>query len=182
MKRLTLFLILLLAAGLSASCGGGSFTDPQPPVITFAPQPTAAPGVHLNSGQSSANRLLEIVVISEGVPDVYAFEYRFSYPERLFDFEGFEEYNFLSEAGSVDTRLTVTEVRPGLLEVEHTRVGAVGGFPEPLHSEIIHSVSLRAVASGSGEFTFVDPRAEDARGRLIPDVNWVGGAVQVALR
>lgn len=182
MKRPALLVPLLLAAVLSGSCGSGSFTDPGPPVITFAPQVTAAPGVHLNSGQSSADRLLEIVVISEGVPDVYAFEYRFSYPERLFDFEGFEEYDFLSENGAVDTRLTVTEVRPGLLRVEHTRVGAVGGYPEPLHSEIIHSVRLRAVESGRGDFTFVDPRAEDARGRVIPDVNWVGGAVQVALR
>lgn len=182
MKRPALLLTLLLAAVLSGSCGEGSVTAPQQPVITFTPQVTTAPGVHLNSGQSSANRLLEILVISEAIPDVYAFTYRFSYPERLFDFEGFEEYDFLSEIGSVDTRFDVTEVRPGLLEVEHTRVGAVGGFPEPLHSEVVHSVSLRAVDSGRGDFAFVDPRALDARGREIPDVNWVGGAVQVALR
>lgn len=171
--------LALALAGLGASCGGGNIPTRGDPTLAFGGEPVNAPGVHLRTGLGGSGRLLEILVVAEGLVGAYAVEYDLHYPTEVLSFSGFEEGIFLSERQRFPTRLSVAETSPGVLHVEHRRVGDVGPVREGLVSEPMQILRFTAHTSGTGSFFFTGNRVLDENGDELPGVTWGTGTVQV---
>lgn len=173
-------LVVLFALALVACVR--SSTPTRQIVLVFTPGAPPPTNVHLQSGPSSGDRFLEVLVIAEDLEPlgVFAVAYEFHYPPEIFRFDRFEEYDFFTR-DRAKTRLTVTEVAPGVLAVEHTRAEGSGPVPGPGSGTVMHSLGLTAIASGTGAFTFAGERALDENGGEIPGITWVGGTFETSL-
>jgi hypothetical protein len=160
--------------------GGGGPTEPPPPAssISFSADASAgANSIYLSSGGGSGSVFI-LEVDAQSVTDLYGASFVVSYPDDLLDFtrNSEEEGSFLSESGSVDTDLQVSERTSGEIVVGVTRLGE-----EPGASGSGNLVSLRFTrrAAGSGPIEMVDQAAVDSFGDVQEDVTWIGGSVTV---
>lgn len=165
---------------LASSCGGGTIPTRGDPTMAFSGQPVAAPGVHLRIGLESSGLFLELLVVAEGLEGAYAVSYDLHYPDELFTFDGFREGIFFSENRKFRTRLTVAETSPGVIHVEHTRLGDVGPVRNAGVSQPMQILELNAYAGGSGSFHWSENRAFDEDGNELPGVSW--GTATVVVR
>jgi len=174
-------LATLLLALLAGSCGGGNVPTRGDPTLIFSGERIAPPGVHLRLGTGSHDQFLQLSVAVEGLEGAYAVEYDLHYPEELLALAGFSEGDYLREGGRVATRLTVVEASPGVIHVEHTRVGDVGPAPaqEPFVLEPTEIIEWNAHANGTGSFTWSGNRVLDEDGAELPGMSWSTGSVTI---
>ena len=174
-------LAALLLALLAGSCGGGNVPTRGDPTLFFSGERIEPPGVHLRIGTGTREYFLQLRVAAEGMEGAYAVEYDLHYPEELLTFAGFAEGVFLSERGRVTTRLSVAETSPGVIHVEHTRVGDVGPAPaqDQFVLEPMQLLEWNAHADGTGSFTWSGNRMFDEDGNELPDVTWGTGSLTV---
>jgi hypothetical protein len=174
-------LAALLLALLAGSCGGGNVPTRGDPTMFFSGQPVNAPGVHLRSGLDTSGYFLQLLVVAEGLEGAYSIAYDLHYPEELLTFAGFAGGVFLSENGRVTTRLSVAETSPGVIHVEHTRVGDVGPAPaqDQFVLEPMQLLEWNAHANGTGSFHWSGNRVLDEDGDELPGMSWGTASVTV---
>jgi len=165
-------LAALLLALLAGSCGGGNVPTRGDPTMFFSGQPVNAPGVHLRTGLDTSGYFLQLLVVAEGLEGAYAVEYDLHYPDELLTFAGGEESIFFSETGRFDTRMTLAETSPGVLHVEHTRLGDVGPVRDAFDSIPMQILEWNAHTNGTGSFTWSGNRVFDEDGNELPGVTW----------
>jgi hypothetical protein len=168
--------MLLLALG--AACGGGGGGGPTAPPPTTASLSFTAAGstsgsaVTLSRNGSGADTLV-LDVQAQGVTGIYGVYFDLAFPSQVLAFDGATEGTFLS--GGAGTSLQVAS-QTGNLVVGLTRLGAVGGISG---SGNLLTLRFRAIGSGSGSIQFTRNQGVAADGDLIPDLDWLGGNVQV---
>jgi hypothetical protein len=165
-------LAALLLAFLAGSCGGGNVPTRGDPTMFFSGQPVNAPGVHLRSGLDTSGYFLQLLVVAEGLEGAYSIAFDLHYPEELLTFAGFEEGIFFSEQRKIRTRMTITEISPGVIHVEHTRLGDFGPVRDAFRSLPMQLLEWNAHANGTGSFHWSGNRVFDENGNELAGVTW----------
>jgi hypothetical protein len=165
-------LAALLLALLAGSCGGGNVPTRGDPTMFFSGQPVNAPGVHLRSGLDTSGYFLQLLVVAEGLEGAYSIAYDLHYPEELLTFAAFEEGIFFSEQGKIRTRMTIAETSPGVIHVEHTRLGDFGPVRDAFRSLPMQILEWNAHANGAGSFHWSGNRVFDEDGNELAGVTW----------
>jgi hypothetical protein len=174
-----LLLVGFAIAFLGLSCGSGSATNPQV-AVTLAADPVPLPGVQIHLGPSSAGPELELLLVVGGPERFYRTRYDFSYPTDLIRVDSVTEGQFLSENGDVDTRFDVQR-RPGVVSVEHTRVGDVGSLTQPGRYTTMATIRLTVLRSGSGRVSFSAHQVFDENGDPVPGYTWGSAGIESEL-
>lgn len=177
--------ILMAFSWLGTGCsgGGGGPTSPPPPTvppsgISFSPDSSAGPNsIYLSSGGGSGSTFI-LDVDTQSVTDLYGVSFLLTYPDNLISFRKNSELEgtFLSESGSVDTDLQVSQRQPGEITVGISRLGEV---PGATGSGNLLSLEFGRKAAGSGSIQMTDHDALDSFGEVQIDVTWIGGSVTV---
>ena len=182
-----LMVVVLTATGwVSTGCGGGggggggSPTEPPPPSsgISFSADSSAgANSIYLSSGGGSGSVFI-LDVDAQSVTDLYGVSFVLTYPDNLLSFtrDSQEEGSFLSESGSVDTDLQVSQRTAGEVVVGISRLGEV---PGAAGSGNLLSLRFTRRAAGSGAMEMTDHDAVDSFGDVQLDVTWISGTVTV---
>jgi hypothetical protein len=189
MRRRTLLWLLCLAVVAATAtvtaCGGGGggggsptqptpTPTPPPPGITFTAQSGGGQNnIALASTAASDLNTLVLEVRANSVQDLYALAFDLRYPNAVLRYDG-ATAGFLNEGAQ--TSLNLVEPSPGTLVVGYTRLGAVAGASG---SGVLLTLRFSAVAAGSGNFSFAQNLAFNARGDSIATVTWSAGSVQV---
>lgn len=169
----------LLAALLLLSCGSGSFTSPEA-VLTLYPDAVPFPGVQLDLGEGSGGATVDLRLLVGGPESFYRARYELAYPADLLRVVSVTEGPFLSEGGVVETRLT-SRPAPGLVSIDHTRVGDVGALTQPSLFSTMLVIRMTAIANGTGRLLFTAHEVFDDAGETVPGYTWGGALVEVEL-
>ncbi len=168
------FVAAFAILGMGCSSGGdtsGSPTEPLPALIFIPDRPAAGGSVSMRSGPGTTDTMLELEIVATGLVDVQTVDFVLSFPGSLLVFDAAAQGPFLGTGAS----LIVAGATTGSVTLLLTRTepsGASGGG-------VILTVRLQAVAGGEGRLDFVSPEATDPAGLIIPDVDWIGGTVQI---
>jgi len=182
---LTLGVFLLMSSSwVSTGCGGGGGgggpTAPPPPSsgISFSSDSSSGSNsIRLSSGGGSGS-LFILDVDAQSVTDLYGVSFILHYPANLLAYSNNSETEgtFLSENGSVDTDLQVTERQAGEVIVGISRLGEI---PGAAGSGTLLSLEFNRRASGTGRMEMMDHDALDSFGDVQVEVTWVSGTVTV---
>ncbi|MEM9552739.1 MAG: hypothetical protein AAGC60_00650 [Acidobacteriota bacterium] len=138
-------------------------------MIVLTPETGEPPRIVLRSGGGSADTLLELEVVAEGVERVADVAFELAFPVDLFRFERIEPGTFLGA-----TVPTVSQVGNRLLVL-------LTGTTEASGSGVLVRLRFTAIDEGSGRFDFVAPEATRRDGSTIDEITWHGAGVRVVL-
>ena len=172
-----LFLALLLPLALLACGGGGGGggpTAPPPPQPGIVVTPAAAPatGISIASGAATNQSTLILEIRANSVSDLYGVAFDLRYPSAILQLVQASSGAFLGNA----TLQSVPGSGTGLLVVGLSKLGAVSGTTG---SGVLMTLEFRAIAAGSGSFTFEQNSAVSSSGQPITNFGWSAGTVQV---
>ncbi|MEM7584552.1 MAG: cohesin domain-containing protein [Acidobacteriota bacterium] len=180
MQRLGALTISLLfaATGALAGCdsGGGSGgstppTAPSPAIIVTPDGGGSPPRFGIRSGSGSTSDLLQLEIFAAEIVQVQAIDFNLTVPNTLLRLDNFERGELIGAGAQVILQNGGSSA-PSFEILRTAPSGATG-------SGIVLTLTFAAIGAGNGRFDFIDPVAEDPLGLEIPNVDWIGAAVQV---
>jgi len=167
--------LALLACG-GGGGGGGGPTEPPPPQAGIVVTPTAAPttGVSIASGAATTRSTLILEIRANSVNDLYGLAFDLRYPSTILQLVQASSGAFLGNA----TLESAPGSGTGVLIVGLSKLGAVSGTNG---SGVLMTLEFRAIATGTGSFTFEKNSAVNSSGQTITNFGWSAGTVQVTL-
>jgi len=174
--RLLLFVPLLLLLACGGGGGGGGPTEPQPPQAGIVVTPASAPatGVSIASGAATTRSTLILEIRASSVNDLYGLAFDLHYPSNLLQLVQASSGAFLGNA----TLQSAPGTGTGVLIVGLSKLGAVSGTNG---SGVLMTLEFRAIATGTGAFSFDKNSAVSSTGQTITNFGWSAGTVQVTL-
>jgi hypothetical protein len=175
LRSALVFLVLLVLIACGGGGGGGPTEPtpppPPPPGITFTAAGGGANSISLGSGAATNETTLFLEVRATSVTDLYGVAFDLRFPNAVLQFVRATDGGFLG-GGTVQ----VAETATGTLVAGASKLGAVAGSTG---SGVLMVLEFRAVAAGSGTFTFADNTALNATGSAVPNLTWAAGNVTV---
>ena len=172
-KLLALLLPLVLLACGGGGGGGGPTAPPPPqPGIVVTPAVAPATGISIASGAATNQNTLILEIRANSVSDLYGVAFDLRYPSAILQLVQASSGVFLGNA----TLQSVPGSGTGLLIVGLSKLGAVSGTNG---SGVLMTLEFRAIAAGTGSFTFEQNSAVSSSGKPITNFGWSAGTVQV---
>lgn len=180
MPAITTSAIAVLGILWLAACGGsGDGGGPTPPsgpspMILFTPDRAAgARSITLREGSDTTASILQLEVFATEVPGIQAVDFLLLFPNDLLRFESFDRGELIGAGAQV----VLASAGSNTLAFQILRIAQTTA-PE---TGLILTLTFTAIGAGSDRIDFVNPEAEDIFGATIPDIDWIGGTVQVVL-
>jgi hypothetical protein len=168
------FLLPLLLAACGGGGGGGGPTEPPPPQPGIVVTPAAAPasGISIASGTGTNQSTLILEIRANSVTDLYGVAFDLRYPSTILQLVQANSGTFLGNA----TLQSVPGSGTGLLVVGLSKLGAVSGTTG---SGVLMTLEFRAIAAGTGSFSFEQNSAINSTGQTVNNFGWSAGTVTV---
>ncbi len=165
-------LSLTACEGSSSGGGGTPPTGPSPIIIVTPDSGGTTPSFGVRAGAGTTASILQLEIFATEVVNVQAVDFIFTLPNTLLRLDSFERGELIGAGAQVLVQNGGSNAPTFQILRNGSAVTGTG---------VILTLNFSAIGAGNGRFDFVDPEAEDPLGLVIPNVNFIGAAVQVVL-